>query len=563
MKMKLDEWQVPAVEGLKPCRMTALRNVVALFGRNGAGKSRVLRTVRDAHGKDCIFVGVSERNAYPTKQPWDQTPSQRRNVDDRLPNMITDHDVREHWPTALDNIVLEYVQTEHPRFNDSQRRTVAVNRFKSMQTFVHELTDLSIDVCDFEGSFCAGLGGRRLSPGALSEGQRELFLFAVRCFIQADSIKGRLFLIDEPETHLHPDALVKLIRQLQVTIGDDGQLWLATHSISLLSELDREHIWVVKNDEVLPQNSSHVCDALSELIGPPERLENLGRLAQEPAAWAAVRFASQCLFQPDTVGYRPGDPQHAQVFALLQNIMHHDEGGSNTANPPHINILDIGGGQGRLPICIAREHSALNVRYMAVEPDRTIHDKLTASIEELRRVRPALVWEPGIATDIAELAGQGIKADVVTMINVLHEISPRDWQHVFASVASILCDNGIVILLEDQHLPRGELAHSSGFIILGPNEVALLFGHDNVCIMPHFELKYQHRLFAAAISKPGLLSISAERIRKAIELLRDCSLATIKQMRAQNGPRDSLLDGSKMAFLAAQLANSMLTLQDS
>jgi len=302
--------------------MTGLRSVVALFGRNGAGKSRLLRLLRDnLSGQKMVYTGVAERRSYPTKQPWDLTSTQRRAIQAKIPDEIADAQVREHWPTVLDNIVREYVGTEHPRHIDTDLRTKAVSRFEGIRSLVFDLMGLELEVVQFETDFCAGLFGKRLSPGVLSEGERELLMFSVRCFEQVDSLRGSYFLIDEPETHIHPGALLRLINILRRTIGEDGQLWLATHSIALLAELEREEIWVIKDGIVLPQGSRHVSEALSELVGDLDSIESLGRLALEPASWAAVKFAGQCLQEPGKTPYNHDDPQIKQFSGAAGTVL--------------------------------------------------------------------------------------------------------------------------------------------------------------------------------------------------------------------------------------------------
>ncbi len=57
-----------------------------------------------------------------------------------------------------------------------------------------------------------------------------------------DSPPGSVFLIEEPEIHLHPEAQGVLLDLMLEMIGEEKQFILTTHSISLLSDL-RWRIW--------------------------------------------------------------------------------------------------------------------------------------------------------------------------------------------------------------------------------------------------------------------------------------------------------------------------------
>ena len=94
------------------------------------------------------------------------------------------------------------------------------------------------------------LDGRDFNYKELSEGEKALLTYALLFFLLDQnpglSIKESIIVIDEPELHLHPDAELDLIRGIRNVIGEKGQLWIATHSINILSDLNYDEIFMVK-----------------------------------------------------------------------------------------------------------------------------------------------------------------------------------------------------------------------------------------------------------------------------------------------------------------------------
>jgi predicted ATPase len=87
----------------------------------------------------------------------------------------------------------------------------------------------------------------------MSDGELA-FIAYLSLILSPDELGGTLFLIEEPENHLHPkliETLVALLRQVQQEVADRGvprsQIVLTTHSLLVIDEMKIEEIlWIAK-----------------------------------------------------------------------------------------------------------------------------------------------------------------------------------------------------------------------------------------------------------------------------------------------------------------------------
>lgn len=71
---------------------------------------------------------------------------------------------------------------------------------------------------------------------SLSDGQKVLLKLAVQLHAQQIALTDALVFLDEPENHLHPAVLNEVIDILLSKV-ETGQVWIATHSVSLIANL--------------------------------------------------------------------------------------------------------------------------------------------------------------------------------------------------------------------------------------------------------------------------------------------------------------------------------------
>ncbi|WP_429060067.1 AAA family ATPase [Aeromonas veronii] len=84
-------------------------------------------------------------------------------------------------------------------------------------------------------------------PHALSSGQLIFFKFALLCCLHIEN--GSFILLDEPETHMHPNMISDFIDLLDTLLEETGsQALIATHSVYFVREVSREQVHIFKRN---------------------------------------------------------------------------------------------------------------------------------------------------------------------------------------------------------------------------------------------------------------------------------------------------------------------------
>lgn len=263
--------------------LTDLGRVVILVGKNGAGKSRYLRLVRDllatapraAEERAALLLDPSLENVAAKNQrlaaldrllesggilvdgPAGPTgPTARdlyldltfhRDADGRRHGRFWEayqsiSDVTERAARALFN-------AQHPKLAASPAIVDASRDAEQLNATLALLLEKTIEpeVDPSSGAVHALLGGRRFNAAELSSGERILMTWAVLLHAHAAPIHDAILFIDEPEVHLHPDAMTRVLSRLasERVLGPRGQLWMATHSpVVLLGARDAQVLLV-------------------------------------------------------------------------------------------------------------------------------------------------------------------------------------------------------------------------------------------------------------------------------------------------------------------------------
>lgn len=74
----------------------------------------------------------------------------------------------------------------------------------------------------------------------LSAGEKEVVDILLDLYIRQEEYNDTIFLIDEPELHINPSIQRKLLIEINKMIGENCQIWVATHSIGYLRALQEE-----------------------------------------------------------------------------------------------------------------------------------------------------------------------------------------------------------------------------------------------------------------------------------------------------------------------------------
>ena len=74
----------------------------------------------------------------------------------------------------------------------------------------------------------------------LSAGEKEVVDILLDLYLRKEEYDDTIFLIDEPELHINTSIQRKLLIEINKLIGENCQLWIATHSIGFLRALQDE-----------------------------------------------------------------------------------------------------------------------------------------------------------------------------------------------------------------------------------------------------------------------------------------------------------------------------------
>lgn len=370
----------------------------------------------------------------------------------------------------------------------------------------------------------------------LSPGQKTLFAYAILLFfLEANSsttLKESIIIIDEPEKHLHPEAQIKLITSLREIISEKGQLWIATHSINILCHLQYDEILMVKDDEIILPSRTTPGNSFIELMGLENHIEEMRSFINSVSDWAYANFMTQCFKEPDVIFAKNSkDPQ----FQLFKKFISDKE---------NITLLDFGAGKGRIGYMLNEDlHTTSKISYTAYEPNEE-------NIPFLKDI-PNITFYTSNDSELKENS-----FDCVLLCNVLHEISPKNWLIVFEKIKKLLKPDGILMIVEDKFLPKGEKAHESGYLILTTEQLKILFQTENVLDLKVDDFRYQDRIVFNVFSRDNI-NVDKDSIKKSIKSLSVETFKNLKQLRKEN----DINQGRQYANQTQLYINSLLALE--
>lgn len=455
----------------------------------------------------------------------------------------------QHGPEALYKLMANAVAaTSSMTTLTAEQREAHQSKFNAFNNLAKEVLGSEFSMGDWEAG--PVLFGQALdNGGALSAGQRYLLAMLYVLFFQAEASKDVVVIWDEPENHLHPDAVINLLERIR-TACPGAQLWIATHSIHVLSHFQEQGIWFAQSG-VIARGGKVAEKVLSSLLGDERRIGKLAEFLALPAQRAIRQFASECLVEPGVVDTLPGDAQTMQIFDVLK-------GRDDT-----LRILDFGAGKGRLLGELMAHPGVLEkVDYHAYD--------YCPSDGDQRAVREALQKAYGehdsryyVGSAESVLGASNGRFDVVVMCNVLHEVEPQLWESFFGpdgAVARCLNDSGSLLIVEDYVLAAGERAHNFGFLLLEANELSVLFnaGAGEIETYAHATERYRERLKAHVVPKAALLRLDRTSVLTSLQALRDRSYAQAREIHAAAASNSG--EGHRLAVATHQHLNALLAL---
>lgn len=600
--------------GLGHSRFSRLGKVVVLAGRNGSGKTRLLRCVaglilqgppEEIRGRAEIEASHMALQASKTKERAERVTQHgvRMNIwRDYEREIELSHRYRSQY-NALNSLVLEgswssegacfYTQHQYdlqdPRSCtqgelDQRAQKVYDTGLKNMnESAPHYLTqvlkrgylakDTALPMRDDErnhrislvnelqqalrallgvemgmdGNGDPTLFGRPLGDSSLSQGQIVLLQLAVALHAQGGALGSKIILLDEPERHLHPDAMIEVLNRLQKFITD-GQIWIATHSVHVLAWAPPDAVWYV--DEGRATWAGRAPERVLEgLLGGAQRRAELEQFLQLPAQLAATRFAAQCLLPPEVVTTGPQDEQLKQIRSVVT--------GRRAEGQP-LRVLDYGAGRARLLPALREEvgddaNFSMHIDYRSFDPSEDYAEHRRSVIAESY---PQDATQRDFRRMDALHAALDGSIDLVVLCNVLHEVDPGDWITMFADLSRLLAPEGALLLVEDHHIPTGERAHRFGFLILDLPQIQNLFGWKDGDPPIACRVDPRERLKAQVVPASLLRRVTSATRSLALCSLRDRAKEELK--RSYGTRSHTYADGERYALWSQLLANAIL-----
>lgn len=617
-------------EGLENIQMEKLQNIVLLAGKNGSGKTRILKQIfshfinkrtKAQHDevKETIQRVQNELNFYKkgiisyetefkrdnlkffliTKQYLIEFEKREKQISSYqtalnkneietdiladnyaainfVPKSLLLDESDEYGPAKLktisadlDNAGVEKaaraafstIQIVHTRyFNATHQNSIlnpdesknAIDDFERLNQIIKIFLDTEIT---YDKDGCAQLFGLSMSNSNFSDGQKILIQFCVVLFKQEIALSELILILDEPENHLHPAAIIGIIDRITKSVPN-GQVWIATHSVPLLAHFDPSLIWYVEKGKI--QHAGKIQEkVLHSLLGGEDGIEELKDFINLPAQYATSRYAYQSLFEPQVVFTGSDDKQSIQIRTELIN---------RPSSEAKLKILDYGAGKGRLISNIVdidenNEQKLIDrIQYIAYDEYDTDKDQCRGVI-----AKAFGDCKDKYFNNMTTLLSSHDKNsfDIIIMCNVLHEIEPIKWLTLFGQggeITSLLKDDGVLLLVEDHRIPVGEKAYHNGFLVLDTPQLKELFkitSSDKNFAFSGFD--GNNRLKAHQIPKACLTRIDSNSRVNALKSMSNLARTEIRKIRNEG---NSYSKGKLHGFWTQQFANAELSLAE-
>lgn len=220
-------------------RLTGLTNLVAVFGKNGSGKSRLLRAWRDARADSTHYI-IPERTGELDYQPQyiqQQVSGQTRQGESR-------RNFHENYRRQIVGRIQAYLMARGGYSGLGSAPCAPPELQNAMGRLLPDFDLVIVPSATPPYQLRRASGEATItSIDQLSSGEAQLLLLGldiltVAAIWELSGTDKRVMLIDEPDAHVHPDLLVRFADFLTESAKTYGfQTVIATHSPSLLAAL--------------------------------------------------------------------------------------------------------------------------------------------------------------------------------------------------------------------------------------------------------------------------------------------------------------------------------------
>lgn len=520
-----------------------------VIGKNGSGKTRLLKGYRDycqenkGEKDELIYIYFPALSAkYEEKFEEIEVESTLFDIINNGEDMSYDEFVTlfQYTGVSLVKSYLNRLKERGNRTKDNAKKTL-----QRIENNLEEFLNIKLILGENDIIFKFSNGKKYEVTKALSiMSPGEINLFYITLFLSITSgEKNYILLMDEPELHVHPSAVIKFYKAIRA-MSCIKELWIATHSPLLLQEFSFNEIVLLTAGVVQPRNSHLYENIMKEMLGDNQKaISELFRSLEE---WDYCNFIAECFSNPTVVEKACETDEQAVKLAGFCRKM--------AANS--VKILDWGGGAGRLGKClelISKKSKAMpKYRYEIYEPfwEDTVRDQEFKTYRSVKQITE--------------------KYDFVVLMNVLHEISVKEWRKIFEQIKKCLKFDGYLIFAEAKVLRIGEQPYcDNGYLVLNERQIKELFkpikGNEKICSI-HTEMGREDKSEFIIIPADELGDVTDAKIRSALKCLKHETfrkLRTMDKERINCAKNHSLPSFTyrKYAFVAQQYVNASLVLE--
>lgn len=553
MKLKnsvLKEYDSFPVSGLKNADKLKYNNINLIIGENGAGKTRFLKSLQNEltnkENTDCVVTlyfpemfemvnnSAEEDQAYIFDIFKGNIDLDFKDFLKAIENAPDKDSFFEDFKNWINTRAIKEKNKAEKSFNE-------INRI--MKTLIDRQVEINqngdIYVCkSVEGVERRCTITEAFSFPEMSPGEKILFYFCLFLYFIQNNENKYIFIIDEPECHLHPNKLIFLINKIK-SFDFISELWIASHSLFLVPLFDFENIILIENGTVVERNSQMYKKIYNALVG--NQNVDIFEFLKSIDSWMYYQWIVEMFALPINVDNLDNkDEQFKIINNFCLNKMNSNK---------KIKVLDYGAWKCRIYDCLEMNMDDVkqNIEYEAFEPYPDPNYEYNKNIK--------------LYTDYKMLTEDTY--DIIILMNVLHEIPVDEWAKVLNNIGRYLVEEGVLIFIEVKNLTHGEQPYgNTGFLILNDQAVRKCFPNAKKI---SFE---ENKSNAWVIDKLSLLELTDQMVIDAISILNQTTKSELKKAYderikiAKTKQRANIeIHARKYAFISQQYINSEFAIE--
>ena len=317
-----------------------------LVGENGSGKSRILKILEKRVPPNCIVVNLDFSNHIQSNESEDILANRiifnNADNDERFLDLLG----------YLDNQIVSVFDALFTMENTDNKLFK-----KRAQDYLNELSPaieniLHREITVEKDGICLCKENRKITVRdeweLFSPGEKSILRIIFAVLVIKLVNKPCILLIDELETHLHPNAQIETYNLLKKTLEEsvsDYCVCIASHSVFLLPLFEIHELVYMNNGEIKKINGSIYQQIYDDLTGEGDKTDvSLTDFLYSMSAWQYAEYLAECFVEPQTVDEADQNDEQALKFVEVLKKMY---GRKKT-----LEVLDFGAGSARIGRCI-------------------------------------------------------------------------------------------------------------------------------------------------------------------------------------------------------------------